>query len=88
LKSARKDNRVPFMAPDLREDFVRLPEEFEALLNGLLDRSHENPLAITTALQGSGGFGKTTLAIALCHAEDSEASFHRALTFKVTSPRH
>jgi hypothetical protein len=27
----------------------------------------ENPIAITTALQRAGGYGKTTLAIALCH---------------------
>jgi GTPase SAR1 family protein len=33
----------------------------------LLDEAHHDPVAITTALQGAGGFGKTTLAIALCH---------------------
>jgi hypothetical protein len=27
-------------------------------------------LAIRTSLHGAGGFGKTTLAAALCHAED------------------
>lgn len=70
LKSARKENRVPFMAPEQREDFVERREELDALLCALLDASRENPLAITTALQGSGGFGKTTLAIALCHHED------------------
>jgi WD40 repeat protein len=69
LKSARKENRVPFMAPEQREDFVERREEFDALLAALLDVSRENPLAITTALQGSGGFGKTTLAVALCHHE-------------------
>jgi WD40 repeat protein len=70
LKSARKENRVPFMAPDQREDFIERPQEFDALLTGLLDASRQNPLAITTALQGSGGFGKTTMAVALCHHDD------------------
>lgn len=70
LKSARKENRVPFMAPDQRGDFVERPQEFEALLAGVLDASRQNPLAITTALQGSGGFGKTTMAVALCHHDD------------------
>src|SRR5215831_14941508 len=64
LRSARKDNRVPFMAPDLREDFIERPAELEALLAVLLDRDRTGPLAITTALQGAGGFGKTTLATA------------------------
>ena len=70
LKSARKENRVPFMAPDQRGDFVERPQEFEALLAGVLDASRQNPLTITTALQGSGGFGKTTMAVALCHHDD------------------
>lgn len=70
LKSVRKENRVPFMAPEQREDFVERRAEFEALHAAVLDASRQNPLAITTALQGSGGFGKTTLAIALCHDEE------------------
>jgi NB-ARC domain/WD domain, G-beta repeat/APAF-1 helical domain len=32
-----------------------------------VEGERENPIAITTALQGAGGYGKTTLAIALCH---------------------
>jgi len=32
-----------------------------------VDEKRDNPIAITTALQGAGGYGKTTLAIALCH---------------------
>jgi len=75
LRSARKENRVPFMAPDLRADFVERPEQFEALLRYLVDPSRQNPVAITTALQGSGGFGKTTLAVALCHSEDVISAF-------------
>jgi hypothetical protein len=75
LKSARRENRVPFMPPDLRDDFVERPREFAALVDILLDRAHANPVAITTALKGAGGFGKTTLAIALCHHEDIVVAF-------------
>ena len=75
LNSARRDNRVPFMAPDLRVDFVSRPKEFEAMLSALLDADHANPVVITTALQGAGGFGKTTLAIALCHHDDIITAF-------------
>lgn len=75
LNSASRDNRVPFMAPDLRDDYVQRPAEFEALLSALLDADRANPVMITTALQGAGGFGKTTLAIALCHSDDVISAF-------------
>jgi hypothetical protein len=67
LKSDREPKRIPFMAPDLPEGFIQRPREFEQLMARLVDPTHENPIAITTALQGAGGYGKTTLAIALCH---------------------
>jgi len=67
LKSDRQPARVPFMAPDFLEGFVERPQEFEQLVAQLVDAKRESPIAITTALQGAGGYGKTTLAIALCH---------------------
>ena len=70
LKSPRSWAKVPFMAPDLREGFVERHAEFSELKTHLLDPSGTDPVAITTALQGGGGFGKTTLAIALCHDDD------------------
>jgi WD40 repeat protein len=69
LKSDRHPVRVPFMAPDLPSGFVPREREFGELLRLLLDRDRMQPVAITTALQGAGGYGKTTLAIALCHDE-------------------
>ncbi len=75
LKSAPRANRVPFMASDLRDGFVPRPVEFAALLSNLLDSSQLNPLATTIALQGAGGFGKTTLAIALCNYDDVIGAF-------------
>jgi hypothetical protein len=42
----------------------------KALKNLLLSPDRSQPVAITTALADAGGFGKTTLAAALCHDED------------------
>ena len=55
------------MAPDLPVGFVQRSREFEALRSLLLEPERSDPVAITTALTGAGGFGKTTLAAALCH---------------------
>ena len=35
----------------------------------------KKPLAITTALRGADGYGKTTLAIALCHDERVQEAY-------------
>jgi len=67
--------RVPFMAPDLPPHFVQRAREFDALKNLLLTADRAQPVAITTALTGAGGFGKTTLAAALCHDEDIIENF-------------
>jgi WD40 repeat protein len=67
LKSDRRPPRVPFMAPDFPEGFVQRPREFEQLIVQLLEEKGGSPIAVTTALQGAGGYGKTTLAMALCH---------------------
>ena len=50
--------------------FVRREEEMAAVLSALTSPSGGGRMAITTALRGAGGFGKTTLAKALCF-EDS-----------------
>ena len=67
--------RVPFMAPDLPENFIQRPDEFGRLKDLLLSKDRKEPVAITTALSGAGGFGKTTLAAALCHDEDIIQNF-------------
>ena len=67
LKSDREPKRVAFMAPDMPECLIPRPREFEQLIAQLVDPKHENPIAITAPLQGAGGYGKTTLAIAVCH---------------------
>lgn len=55
----------PFTIPRLVETFVNRPTEMKALLQILLSAEKTKP--IIAALQGGGGFGKTTLAQALCH---------------------
>jgi hypothetical protein len=75
LKGACREPRVPFLAPDLPPGFVERPREFGRLRALLLDADRGDPVAITTALQGAGGFGKTTLATALCHDEDVITAF-------------
>ncbi|WP_284619518.1 DUF4062 domain-containing protein [Aquabacterium humicola] len=67
--------RVPFMVDDLPPDFVPRPAEYAQLVSHLLDRERKEPLAITTALRGAGGFGKTVLARALCHNQDIRTAF-------------
>jgi WD40 repeat protein len=69
LRSDRQAARAPFMAPDLPHGFVPRAREFDRLLRLVLDPSRQQPVAITTALHGAGGYGKTTLASALCHDE-------------------
>ena len=53
----------------------------------LLDRDRMNPLAITTALQGAGGFGKTTLAAAICHDDDVITAFDDGILWATLGER-
>jgi WD40 repeat protein len=67
--------RVPFMVEDLPEVFVQRPKALEDIISQLLDEKREEPVAITAALRGAGGFGKTTLARAVCHDERIQQAF-------------
>ena len=69
LNTRCQEPHVPFMCKDLPPDFVPRPNEFEALIRELLDEKREEPLAITAALRGADGYGKTTMTMALCHDE-------------------
>ena len=67
--------RVPFMARDLLADYVPRPYEYNQLIETLLNDKRQEPKAITTALKGAGGFGKTVLATALCHDERIQEAY-------------
>ena len=59
--------RTPkLMAPNPPADFVARPTEYNALRDLLLADGNA-PVGITAAIRGAGGYGKTTLAQALCH---------------------
>ena len=47
----------------------------DQLLGLVLAPDRRDPVAITTALHGAGGLGRTTLAIALCHEEQVITAF-------------
>ena len=75
LNTRREQVRVPFMMEDMPADFVPRSHEFDELIGKLLDEQLEEPIAITAALRGAGGYGKTTMAKALCHDERIQQAF-------------
>lgn len=76
LNTTCRQPRVPFMTSELPVEFVQRPRELQLLKQQLLDVKEEKVLSITAALRGAGGFGKTTLARALCHDDDVQTFFH------------
>jgi len=50
--------RVPFMAPPLPAAHVPRPRELQAVVDLLLAPGHADPVAVSAALRGSGGFGE------------------------------
>jgi hypothetical protein len=77
LRGPCRAARVPQMAEEPPKDFVMRSEAFAALRAQLLEGGE--PVAITAALKGAGGFGKTTLAQALCHDDDVQEAFHHGI---------
>jgi WD40 repeat protein len=75
LRGSCNAPRVPFMAEDLPNDFIVRPEKIDGALGHLLDAKRENPLALTAALRGAGGYGKTTIAKAICHHPAVQEAF-------------
>lgn len=75
LNTRCQTRRAPFMVEDLPEGFVPRPGEFDQLLQLLIDKQREEPVAMTAALKGAGGYGKTTLAKALCHDQLIQDAF-------------
>jgi hypothetical protein len=74
LEDQSRQKRVAMMAPEPPADFVQRPAEFGALKRQLLDAKGD-AVAITAALRGAGGYGKTTLAKALAHDPDIQDAY-------------
>ena len=63
------------MAPVIETDFIQRDHEYKQLVEGLLNNQRDAAVAITTALHGAGGYGKTTLAKAVCHDPKIQKKF-------------
>jgi WD40 repeat protein len=74
LQGPSTQRRVPMMAPEPPRDYVQRPIEFEALKRQLLDAKGDS-VAITAALRGAGGYGKTTIAKALAYDADIQDAY-------------
>jgi len=61
-----KPVHITVKASQLPHNFVPRPREFEPLVNALAVDELPDALALTATLRGAGGYGKTTLAKALC----------------------
>ena len=62
-------------APPPPDHFVPRPEEIHRITAALLNPGEQRTVAETTTLQGSGGFGKTTLAQYICNTPQIESAF-------------
>src|SRR6266516_3225691 len=56
-------------------DFVARPQECKAQKSYILHGQRDRLTAITAALRGAGGYGKTTLAQALCYDPEIQEAF-------------
>lgn len=72
LKRGCDRHRVPFMAPSLPATFVPRPRELATLETSVArDEQHFGPVV----LRAPGGYGKTSLAAALCHIDEVIETF-------------
>ena len=75
LEGPGETRRVPYMSGDLTDDFVPRPAEYGKLKEAVLSAGSGAAVAVTTALLGAGGYGKTTLANQLCRDPDVRFEF-------------
>jgi WD40 repeat protein len=74
LQDQSRQKRVAMMAPKPPADWVARPAEFDALKRMLLDAKGD-AVTISVALEGAGGYGKTTLAKALADDLDIQEAY-------------
>ena len=74
LDGSGKTRRVPYHTGHLPDSFVPRPGPYDRLKQGIL-QAEGGVVGLSTALIGAGGYGKTTLANALCRDEDIRFEF-------------
>lgn len=72
--------------PSCQTGLSNRPNELDSLVRLLLADDHTGTAAITTALVGAGGFGKTTLAAAICHDRDIQTAFDDGILWVTLGP--
>lgn len=75
LRGPGRRPRVQMMAPEPPRNMVPRDKAYENIKRALLDESVD-AVGITAALKGAGGYGKTTLAMALAHDPEIRESFY------------
>ena len=65
----------PFTAPVLPRHFVNRPNKLDEITDHLLEAGHTRPRPGLVVVHGGGGFGKTTMAAAVCYDEHVRAAF-------------
>lgn len=75
LRTPYQRKRAPFMAEGLPADYVARTAQLKQVIPCFVDENREEPRAVTVALKGAGGYGKTTLARAICADERIQAAF-------------
>lgn len=68
------ERRVPHNV-EFPRDFVRREREMREIVEALLSEKTGRRVSLTTAFRGAGGFGKTTLAKAICHEDEVLACY-------------
>jgi tetratricopeptide (TPR) repeat protein len=74
LASAEK-RPAPLMAASLTPQYTKREREHHSLVDKFLDETRTNPKFSTVVLAGPPGFGKTTIAQAVCHDQEIEDAF-------------
>lgn len=66
---------MPFNTAPRPDHFIPRPAEIRQIIVALLTLGEQRTVAVTTTLQGGGGFGKTTLAQHVCNIWQIETAF-------------
>jgi len=80
-------HRAPLMLEDLPADHVPRRKPLKAIVSALVAKPGGAPRPATVALVGAGGFGKTTLADAVCHVERVQQAFSDGIVRVRLGPR-